>query len=202
MSISEQIKELRKLANSKEFEPHEPVTYGFYARIKSKLFKAADTIEALSAKLAAATPIRPLEYEEHEDYDEGICPICGEPVCHVYAYCPGCGQDLKWGSGTEKSEVVNIEQSVEDCSGWIYCGDGKNLPEEYDSMFAKLKGTEKWDSAMFEKISDDVNVTVEFENGERKTKTLHTVDGKWNGGQRGVKFKVIAWQPLPEPYRQ
>ncbi len=76
------------------------------------------------------------------------------------------------------------------------------MPEEYDSMFAKLKGTEKWDSAMFEKISDDVNVTVEFENGERKTKTLHTVDGKWNGGQRGVKFKVIAWQPLPEPYRQ
>lgn len=52
MSISEQVKELRELANSKEFEPHEPVTYGFYARIKSKLFKAADIIESLSAKLA------------------------------------------------------------------------------------------------------------------------------------------------------
>ncbi len=39
MSISEQIKELRKLANSKEFEPHEPVTYGFYAIIKCNLFK-------------------------------------------------------------------------------------------------------------------------------------------------------------------
>ena len=101
-----------------------------------------------------------------------------------------------------KLQAANMERSVGDCGGWIYCGDGKNLPEEHDSMFAKLKGTEKWDSAMFEKISDDVNVTVEFENGERKTKTLHTVDGKWNGGQRGVKFKVIAWQPLPEPYRQ
>ncbi len=100
------------------------------------------------------------------------------------------------------AKLADMEQSAEDCGGWIYCGDGKNLPEEHDSMFAKLKGTEKWDSAMFEKISDDVNVTVEFENGERKTKTLHTVDGKWNGGQRGVKFKVIAWQPLPEPYRQ
>lgn len=83
--------------------------------------------------------------------------------------------------------------------GWIPCSE--RLPEEYDSMFAKFKGTEKWDSAMFEKISDDVNVTVEFENGKRKTKTLHTVDGKWNGGQRGVKFKVIAWQPLPEEYQ-
>ena len=81
---------------------------------------------------------------------------------------------------------------------WIPCSE--RMPEERDSMFAKFKGTEKWDGAMFEKISDDVNVTVEFENGTRKTKTLHTVDGKWNGGQRGVKFKVIAWQPLPEEY--
>lgn len=51
MNISEQAKELRELANSKEFEMHEPVTYGFYGKIKSKLLKAADTIEALSAKL-------------------------------------------------------------------------------------------------------------------------------------------------------
>lgn len=81
---------------------------------------------------------------------------------------------------------------------WIPCSE--RMPEEHESMFAKFKGTDKWDSAMFEKVSDDVNVTVEFENGKRKTKTLHTVDGKWNGGQRGVKFKVIAWQPLPEAY--
>ncbi len=81
---------------------------------------------------------------------------------------------------------------------WIPCSE--RMPEEHDSMFAKLKGTDKWDGAMFERVSDDVNVTVEFENGKRKTKTLHTIDGKWNGGQRGVKFKVIAWQPLPEEY--
>lgn len=53
MNISEQVKELRELANSKEFEMHEPVTYGFYGKIKSKLLKAADTIETLSAKLQA-----------------------------------------------------------------------------------------------------------------------------------------------------
>ena len=99
----------------------------------------------------------------------------------------------------------NVANTIEELSeklkngGWIPCRE--RLPEEHDSMFAKFKGTEKWDSAMFEKISDDVNVTVEFENEKRKTKTLHTVDGKWNGGQRGVKFKVIAWQPLPEEYK-
>lgn len=97
-----------------------------------------------------------------------------------------------------KLQAANMERSAEDCGGWIPCSE--RMPEEHDSMFAKFKGTDKWDSAMFKKVSDDVNVTVEFENGKRKTKTLHTVDGKWNGGQRGVKFKVIAWQLLPEEY--
>lgn len=81
--------------------------------------------------------------------------------------------------------------------GWIACVD--RLPEEHESIFAKLKGTNKWDSAMFEKISDEVNVTVEFEDGKRKVMTLHTCDGKWKSDIQIVKFKVIAWQPLPEP---
>ena len=82
-------------------------------------------------------------------------------------------------------------------NGWILCS--KRMPEERESIFAKLKGTNKWNSAMFEGISDEVNATVEFKDGTRKTKTLYTVDGKWTGG-RGVKFRVIAWQPLPEPH--
>lgn len=100
--------------------------------------------------------------------------------------------------GMYTHEIIEAIEEQPKIGGWIPCSE--RLPEEHDSVFAKLKGTEKWDLAMFEKISDDVNVTVEFENGKRKTKTLHTVDGKWNGGQRGVKFKVIAWQPLPEEY--
>ena len=95
-------------------------------------------------------------------------------------------------------EIIEAIEEQPKIGGWIPCSE--RLPEEHDSMFVKFKGTEKWDSEMFEKISDDVNVTVEFENGKRKTETLHTVDGKWNGGQRGVKFKVVAWQPLPEAY--
>lgn len=82
---------------------------------------------------------------------------------------------------------------------WIPCSE--RMPEEHDSIFAKLKGTEKWRKAMFEKTSDEVNTTVELEDGKRRTKTLYTVDGKWSGGNRGVKFKVIAWQPLPESYK-
>ena len=96
-------------------------------------------------------------------------------------------------------EIVNqVEQ--EHNNGWIPCSE--RLPEEHDSMFAKLKGTDKWSDAMFEKISDDVNATVEFEDGTRKTMTLHTNDGKWNTNNRIVKFNVIAWQPLPQPYKE
>lgn len=83
-------------------------------------------------------------------------------------------------------------------SGWIPCSE--RLPEEHDSIFAKLKGTDKWSNAMFEKTSNEVNATIKFEDGKRAVKTLHTIDGRWSEGHRGVKFKVVAWQPLPEEY--
>ena len=43
----------------------------------------------------------------------------------------------------------------------------KRLPEEYDSMFAKYKGTKKWNKSMFGKTSCDVIVTVEFADGKK-----------------------------------
>lgn len=85
-------------------------------------------------------------------------------------------------------------------SKWIPCSE--RLPEERESIFKKAKGTDKWSPAMFEGISDNVNVTVEFEDGTRTTKTSHTLDGKWKCEKEyGIKMKVIAWQPLPEPYK-
>lgn len=105
-------------------------------------------------------------------------------------------------------EIENISYSYEDIrnliehqpetDGWIPCSE--RMPEEHDSIFAKLKGTEKWQAAMFEKTSDDVNVTVEREDGERFTTTMHSIDGKWDANIRFMKIKVIAWQPMPESY--
>lgn len=93
-----------------------------------------------------------------------------------------------------------IKKHLSDNDEWIPVE--KRLPEEHDSMFAKLKGTDRWSEAMFEKISDDVNVTVEYEDGTRKTTTAHILDGKWKLPNRVTKQKVVAWQPLPEPYRK
>ena len=95
-------------------------------------------------------------------------------------------------------DVVKNHLSDTENEGWILVEDGP--PEERNSMFAKWKGTDKWSESMFEKISSDVNVTVEYEDGTRQTITAHTLDGKWALPNRVVKQKVIAWRPLPESY--
>lgn len=102
--------------------------------------------------------------------------------------------------GMYTHEIIEAIEEQPKIGEWIPCSE--RLPEEHDSMFAKLKGTDKWQRGMFEKSSDNVNVTVEFEDGTRRTKTSHTIDGEWDKFARAVKFKVIAWQPLPEPYHE
>ena len=92
-----------------------------------------------------------------------------------------------------------IRNHLPENDGWIPVEEG--LPKEHDSIFAKWKGTERWSNAMFEKISDDVNVTVEYEDGTRNTITMHTLDGKWKYPNGIIQQKVIAWQPLPASYR-
>lgn len=77
----------------------------------------------------------------------------------------------------------------------------ERLPEERDSIFAKLKGTDKWKNYMFEKTSTKVIVTICINDGSHIVTTAHTIDGRWktdifiNGGE------VIAWMPLPEPWK-
>lgn len=94
----------------------------------------------------------------------------------------------------------HMDDATDTNDGWILVEDG--LPEEHDSIFAKFKGTDMWNNAMFEKVSDEVNVTIELEDGTRKTTTSHTLDGKWKVEKECVvNKKVIAWRPLPKPYK-
>lgn len=78
---------------------------------------------------------------------------------------------------------------------WIPVSEG--LPEEHDTIFAKLKGTDKWRSAMFEKMSDDVRIVVVFPDGTRRVSHSHTVDGKWECEKSPVKRTVTHWMPNP-----
>lgn len=85
-------------------------------------------------------------------------------------------------------------------SNWIPVAE--RLPEERDSIFAKYKGTEKWKSGMFEKVSDIVNVTVADDKGNAVTTHAHTVDGEWSCDlvRFNKSYKITAWMPKPEPY--
>ena len=77
----------------------------------------------------------------------------------------------------------------------------ERLPEEEDSIFARYYGTDRWRKAMFRKKSREVIVTSVFEDGELHTEVAHTTDGKWYVGVNVVPRTVIAWMPLPEPYK-
>lgn len=97
--------------------------------------------------------------------------------------------------------VIRIVKEQPKVNQWIPIEE--RLPEEHDSIFSKFFGTDKWNNSMWRLNSDDVNVTIKFEDGTKKTKTSHTNDGVWRieNESRINKCKVIAWQPLPKPYK-
>lgn len=76
---------------------------------------------------------------------------------------------------------------------WIPCSE--RMPEEKDAGILKKLGINK--------RSDTVLVTVEVKEG-CITETAHTTDGIWHWKMRYAfpDYKVLAWMPKPEPYRE
>lgn len=88
---------------------------------------------------------------------------------------------------------VDSAHTIEPEQRWIPCSE--RLPDEKDAGILKKLGIEK--------RSEDVLATVEVK-GERMTVTACTYDGKWEWDMKYAfpGYKVIAWMPLPEPYRK
>lgn len=84
-------------------------------------------------------------------------------------------------------------------NNWILCSE--RIPAEHDSVWMKHYGTEHFKKSMWKTKSDEVIVTVEYDDGTRATMTSHTNDGEWRieKESRIVNCKVIAWMPLPLP---
>lgn len=101
-------------------------------------------------------------------------------------------------------DIVNVllsdveEDEIE--NGWIPVSE--RLPEEHDSIFAKFKGTDNWKNGMFEKTSKYVIATVMYDDGTILAERAHTTDGIWKTEKPVLGGKVIAWKPLPEPYKE
>ena len=71
----------------------------------------------------------------------------------------------------------------------------ERLPKEKDAGILKKLGTSK--------RSEYVLATVEVK-GERMTVTACTYDGKWDWNMKYAfpDYKIVAWMPLPEPYKE
>ena len=83
---------------------------------------------------------------------------------------------------------------------WISVKD--DMPKEHDSIFARFYGTDKWRTGMFRTASDDVNACVEYEDGSRLVKALHTIFGEWHMSGIPGGGVVTHWMPLPEPPKE
>ena len=74
------------------------------------------------------------------------------------------------------------------------------MPPEPESIFAKFKGTGKWQTGlMWETASHEVLVTLEYKGGKRIVSTARTHDGVWVCSPIAGEKRVIAWMPFPEP---
>lgn len=93
-------------------------------------------------------------------------------------------------------KLVNKADSFE----WIPVS--KKLPDEHDSIFAKLYGTDKWTSGLWRTTSNIVIATIKYNDGTVIVKEAFTHDGEWTVEKRNTNCKVIAWIPFPEPYKE
>lgn len=111
MSISEQVKELREVA-----EMYEGLDGG------KILSEAADTIEALSAKLETA----------NKELERWHTDKINDKIKNPFAWtstlcCHNCDHKDEY---IEELEAADMERSAEDCGGgWIEC-DKDNLPDK------------------------------------------------------------------------
>lgn len=91
-----------------------------------------------------------------------------------------------------KQRDADILDALPSAQQWIPCSE--RLPKEKDAGILKKLGTEK--------KSEYVLATVEVK-GERMTVTACTYDGKWDWNMKYAfpDYKVVAWMPLPEPWK-
>lgn len=97
-------------------------------------------------------------------------------------------------------QIKNDLEQDEKENGWIPVSE--RLPEEYDSIFAKFKGTYNWKRGMFEKTSKYVIATVVFDDGTVLVEQAHTTDGIWRTDKKVLGGTVVAWMDYPKPYKE
>ena len=107
--------------------------------------------------------------------------------------CDECGLNTKYFKSQE--EVIKYWNARND--GWISVDE--KMPEEQDSIFANFYNTPRWDINMFRKVSNDILVIAEFEDGIQKVFVSRTHDGVMQSVSKFFKHKITHWMPFPLP---
>lgn len=123
--------------------------------------------------------------EEFDFTDEGHeIQKAADTIKSLSAKLQAANEELE--AEVEELKVANMERLPEDCGGgWIYCGDGNNLPEEKINPITK----------------DFCEYQVTFKS-EDVTDIRHYKFGKghwWNGPGIMDEY-VIAWRQNIDPY--
>ena len=119
-----------------------------------------------------------------------------------------CGEEREDGYKPTMEEMSNSIDLLKELADKAYPLEwipvSEKLPVEHDSIYAKFYGTDKWNDAFWRTRSKEVLVTIEYEDGTRIVESSHTTDGKWWIEKKTTlsKFKIVAWMPLPNPYKE
>lgn len=117
-----------------------------------------------------------------------------------------CGEEREDGYKPTMEEMSNsmdlLKELVDKADSLEWIPVSESLPKEHNSIFAKLYGTDKWNSDLWRTVSNRVLVTVKYDDGTRLVKESNTHDGEWVVEKKCINCKVVAWMPLPEPYKE
>ena len=166
-------------------------TRDIFDRLKHLYDMSGKHIHVIEADLPDWTDENPLN--NYEDCDLAECEKYFRdkyPVREDRRKYPDLHQEYRF------EDVRNAE--LPESTGWVPCS--KEMPEERESIFSSLYGTDRWRQSMFRTSSQYMFVTAENASGERYVTIAKARDGKWKLNYCAKDDKVIAWLKTPKAY--
>lgn len=102
----------------------------------------------------------------------------------------------------DTEHALRLKELVDKADSFKWIPVSERLPDEHNSIFAKLYGTDKWDNMFWRTTSNRVIATIKYSDVTVIVKEAFTHDGEWTVEKRNINCKVIAWMPFPEPYKE
>ena len=173
-----------------------------------------DVIRLLS--LSSVEPERKTGIWTHEDAGVWICGVCGEEVGEMgneygvpkYNFCPYCGADMTGRRRTERNSERQDQEAIKIIKSECYISDLLDLDRTrmvntaLDVAIEALKQEPKWIpvSERLPKVGE--KVLCQCQANIYDVLKL-TIDGWYHDENHCYMWGfVIAWMPLPEPYRE